>query len=249
MSEEKIDTCVEDNEDSYLGAMHVGQDVVEEFPKRFIVTECIDACKILWAKNIDTFMCSDELSEGSWIEIVIENLSIENQEKIDEIKPLANKIFNYHKGAINFQVKGKDDKASRKLVAIADMFEFQDVQNVSAYFTEEQFLIHMGCYVEEKNPNYIKNPFETFEYTMEELELYRNSDDPTKDIEVFRVFDKDKVLKSIEEYVKESEYKGLYIPAEKRIYTSSFYLEKHKNYLSKFGKTEVIKKYKLSSDN
>ena len=55
---------------------------VENNPEKFIMTECIPACKELWSKNIYTFMVSNYIGEnGIWIEIYDE-ISDENYARI-----------------------------------------------------------------------------------------------------------------------------------------------------------------------
>ena len=54
---------------------------VMDNPEQFIIPECIDCCRLLWSKGIDTFQCGnydDSLENGFWIEIDTGSLSEEN---------------------------------------------------------------------------------------------------------------------------------------------------------------------------
>ena len=52
---------------------------VKQNPEEFIIPDCLDACKILWEKGIDTTQCSNfEDKNCRWIEIDVACLSKEN---------------------------------------------------------------------------------------------------------------------------------------------------------------------------
>jgi len=234
-----------ENKELYVGASRVSQEEVETFPERYVIEACLPACKILWSKNIYTFMCSDSLNPDAWIEVLFNNLSDENKEKIEAIKPLAKRLFSYHEGAINFEVEGSGEVAKEQLIGIANVFSFQDVPEHEAYLTEEEFLIEQGCYVGTPNPNYIPDPYmqEGGIFDIDKVREYIQSKDPTKDTEEFKTFDPNKVVKSIEEYISESGLEGIfYVPQEKRIYNSEFAYKKHLNYLVFLQKKESAKK-------
>ena len=50
--------------DEFEETMTSPQEVVEKNPRKYIIEECIPACKELWSKNIYTFMVSDHLNDG-----------------------------------------------------------------------------------------------------------------------------------------------------------------------------------------
>ena len=61
-------------------------DYVLDNPELYIIPECLEICKIFWAKGIDTTQCSNynKISEGKtyWVEIDMRTLSDENRKKV-----------------------------------------------------------------------------------------------------------------------------------------------------------------------
>lgn len=207
----------------YVGASRVSQEEVETCPEKWIIKECIPACKILWSKNIYTFMCSDFVDQNAWIEIALENLSNENLAILEEIKKEFY-CYSYHHGCINIQVDGMGSKAMHKLVEMADRFVMQDVPKKEATISLENLLIESGC------SKVIKNP----KYTSFEEELAKSLEfgwDAVMEEEYIAVLDKDKITKSAEEYILEY---GAVMDSDGTIYASRYHYNKHLNYLNSF---------------
>ena len=56
----------------------ISTEYVMENPEQFIIPECIECCKLLWSKGIDTYQCGnyeDPIENGFWIEIDTSSLS------------------------------------------------------------------------------------------------------------------------------------------------------------------------------
>lgn len=220
--------------EEYSETMASPMEEVENNPKKFIIEECIPACKELWEKNIYTYMVSDYVNENQcWIEIDVNNLSEENLNVYRELGGDDVIKFSYHAGFLNFGVKGVGKKAQQRLLELASKFQMQDVPYGYAYITLEEFLIEKGCYKVIKNPNYVKmekpnylkaDSYEDIEY-QDEYEEWLASD---KSEEFLKVFDKSKMTKSLEEYLKESNA----IYEDNRIYLSEYHYNKHKNYVN-----------------
>ena len=101
--------------DEFEETMTSPQEVVEKNPRKYIIEECIPACKELWSKNIYTFMVSDHLNDGEcWIELDADALSDDNKSIYLGLDSNEVKKFSYHRGAINFGVRcvGKKHKKS-----------------------------------------------------------------------------------------------------------------------------------------
>lgn len=117
--------------DKYKPVCRADQEYVEMEPERFIVPECIPACKELWAKNIYTFMVSDDSNMQfgeTWIEIADQVLSAQNLEILRSLEGDEKvEIFHYHKGCTNFAVRCVGLEAQQKLLEIAKRFKMQDV--------------------------------------------------------------------------------------------------------------------------
>lgn len=207
----------------YEGAPKVSQQIVEENPRRWIIEECIPACQILWSKNIYTFMCSDQLDANAWIELIIDNLSSENLEILEQIKREYD-CYQYHKGCINISVKGMGKSAQNELLNIANRFLMQDVPCSEAILSEEELLIKCGCTKSVLNPNYIP-----FEEQLRNMNLGNWNDIDIQD-EYLIVLDRVKVNKTLLEYANQV---GAVIDFDTGvIYSSEFHYEKHLNYIN-----------------
>lgn len=216
----------------YKGASHVTQDMVEIEPEKWIIKECIPACKILWSKNIFTFMCSDYVDYDAWIELDLDVLSNENLEILEQIK-LEYECFSYHQGCINIKVTGMGKKAQSELIKIANRFKMQDVPHKYAVISLEELLMSCGCFSLIKNPDYV-----SVEEQMAKMDFenWRNVEfsEPT-----IRVFDSLKVVKPVEEYI--ADY-GAVVSEDGTIYVDQFYYDKHLNYVFYLNDNEQIVK-------
>lgn len=205
----------------YEGASRVDQQSVEAEPRRWIIEECIPACKILWDKNIYTFMCSDGLDRNAWIELELENLSAENKGILEQIKK-EYECYQYHSGCINIAVSGKGAKASQELIKIANRFVMQDVPAKYATISRDNLLIKCGCYKEIPNPKYV-----SLEKQLENMTF----EDWGKPIEpeTLYVLDESKINKPVEEYIEDA---GAILDMETGIiYRNKFHFDKHIKYL------------------
>ncbi len=224
--------------DEYNETMTSPQEIVEKNPKRFILEECIPACKELWSKNIYTFMVSDHLNEGvCWIEIIGDCLSEENKKIFMNLKGEDVTKFSYHKGSVNFGVTKIGKEGQLRLLELAKEFVMQDVPKDLAYITIDEFLMkYCNCYDEVDNPNYreMKSPWEsglTLDELPEYMEKYDKWQDSTDSQETLKIFNPNKREKELEELVKEHNM----ILEDERVYLSPFHYEKHLNYVRQLG--------------
>lgn len=221
-------------DDDYMSIMRESQEEIEKNPEKYIIPECLPACKELWSKNIYTFMVSDHLNEGvSWIEVLTDALSDENKEIFFQLEKMGARVWSYHPGALNFEVNGVGKHAQEHLLELAKQFKMQDVPIEQAYISPEKFLInYCNCYSKVDNPNYIemKYPFDD-ELVVDDLSDYlkkydewEKSDRSKKEL---KIFDKNKMQKSLDEYASEH---GMIAEGD-RVYLSKFHYEKHKKYI------------------
>lgn len=113
---------------------------VEANPERYIVPECIPACKELWSKNIYTFMVCDFLDlEMGWAWICIKHtlLSNRNKEILASLNQISNVTVdtsdNYYEDTAYIKVPFVGQAAQNALLDIARRFEMQDVPEGYAY--------------------------------------------------------------------------------------------------------------------
>lgn len=111
---------------------HVTMDDVIKNPGEYIIPECLDACKVLWSKGIETFMCSNHANNELYVSIEEQKLDEENK------KILYKNSGNEHFGRdiVNHRPLIKA-QTSKKLAELAELFKLQDSL---AYETEEEIL-------------------------------------------------------------------------------------------------------------
>lgn len=226
---------------------NVDNEYVQKNIGEYIIPELQEACKILWDKNIFTFMCSDYdnryFSFVSFFDIsnenleILKNLTLEQDGKLDtKTKQIVRaegtkKNLPTWYGNYAIYVSGTNIKENgKKLAQLVKNFKMQDVPS-EFYMTKEEYLIKCGCFKEEDNPDY-KN-VDMMEYieknalsmSMQEVLDFLDNNTPK-----IKVFDPDKVTKSIEEYVKENGDEDKFDNKTGKVYNSKFYLDKHKKY-------------------
>lgn len=175
-------------------------------PENYIEPICVEACKILWNKNIfalGTLNIADDLY------LILDKLDNENM-KIFRNKykeNTENYFLNLGSGkhlGIKLADFKKQKNASKRLKKLAEDFVMQDIQR--GYMTEKTFLMNI-CNCEK----------------VEGLKEYKK-----QDLQV--VFDINKMEKSFKEYLQETNYSDLYVPKEHRIYINEYYFKAHQNY-------------------
>ena len=105
--------------------------LVKANPERYIVPECLPACKELWSKNIDTFMVCDLLDlETGWAWICLEDilLSARNKEilaSLEQIPDVTLYTDNYYDNTVYIMFPYVGQAAQDALLSIAKRFEMQ----------------------------------------------------------------------------------------------------------------------------
>lgn len=214
----------------YAPVMSASMEDVEANAEKFIMTECLPACRILWEKNIYTFMVSDAQNEEAWIEVFIDGLSEENKQYMTSLVESGVHVFRYHEGTISFGVGCFGDKAQQKLIEIANGFKMQDVCKDLAYIDVKKALFKVGCTKKEKNPQYhfMEQPKDG---SLEEMLAYYDwLNAGGEEQEYIEVFDPTKVKEPLEDNFKGTDY--IYVPEEDRVYLNTYHYNKHKNYLN-----------------
>lgn len=114
--------------------------MVMEQPEKYIIPECLDACRILWEKGIDTVQCGnyeDPIENGFWIEIDGNCLSNENGQIFNQLVNGKGGAF-YEEGthSMNIRVPRSLD-AKERLSVIASLFQLQDTKK---FCTGDEYL-------------------------------------------------------------------------------------------------------------
>ena len=202
-------------------------------PEEFIIPENLEACKLLWSKNIFTKMCNNYDNEYSWI--TINQFSPEN-------KKLFNELSDYDKrlgltwGGIGFKVPivpGPGNDAFLAFKELIELFPMQDVQKDGCMTTEEFMIHYTDCYRMEYTPEYkeltskMMSPDGDVLIYDREFEQFMNSNGIRRRV---RVFDPGKMVKPLEDYIAESMFANYYDPDNGMIYYNDMYYEAHMRY-------------------
>lgn len=186
---------------------HVSMTEVIANIDEYIISELQEACKSLWDRNIFTYMCSNREDDDEAY-IVLEKLSPENTEIFEQLRKKHPENFTidywrYNRFCINIPdvTQMSEEEISSAFLKLSSYFVPQDVQN-DFYLTKEDYLILYGCYKEVPNPNYVEDVDSVpIVATLEEIDKWFEKSGQPKTI---KVFSKNKMTKSFEEYVKEN---------------------------------------------
>ena len=222
--------------EKYNPLPHTDQEEVERCPEKYIITDLLEPCYILWGKNIFTYMTSDYQDDCVWIAIKINDLSPENIDYIDSLEKTVKK-FGREEECIHIGVNCKGGEARLRLANIANGFKMQDVPK-SATITYEEAMIFCGCFKEEINPNYLT--LEKYQQSFGQLSYghYHEYLDSIYGKKTIKRVDTSKIKGKEEVVLKKhhfAQYNGI-------IYKSPFYLQKHLRYINYTSTLEEIMK-------
>lgn len=202
-------------------------------PTEFIIPENLEACKLLWSKNIFTKMTNNYDNDYSWI--TINTFSPDNQE-LFEFMSTFDKRFGLTWGGIGFKIPIKPGEGNDTLEAFRDLIEIfpmQDVQKDGCMDIETFMIYYTDCYSIAYNQEYLDiiRPFMSPDGDVllyhPELEQHLRAENVRRTI---RVFDPTKMTKTLEEYINESQFAGLYDPDNGKIYYNEMYYQAHLRY-------------------
>lgn len=115
---------------------------VKQNPEEYIIPDCLEACKILWSKGIDTTQCSNYEDNFRYIEIDSKSLSADNYKLIYELCRKQkgfmigkNAISTTHDPRIYSDIIGVE--AANELCNLANMLLLQDTNK---YVTTDEYL-------------------------------------------------------------------------------------------------------------
>ena len=113
---------------------------VKQNPEEFIIPDCLDACRILWEKGIDTTQCSNfEDKNCRWIEIDVACLSKENYNYLYNM--INSKVEGFSLGGMThyprIYVNKTGMEANLRLCELANSLLLQDTKQ---FITVEEYL-------------------------------------------------------------------------------------------------------------
>lgn len=189
---------------------YVDLEIVISNPNEYIILECLPACKILWDKNVETFMVSNNGDDNLYV--LLYNLSPENETFLQNMIKIDSRfIYSSYRKAYGIAVKGKDERAKEELASLANMLHIQDTKrfkSTKSYL--EEFKRRDG------------------EYTVDEFGYITRMENP----KLSNI--------TLEEALKQDGKQQLYVAEENRIYDSIMYLNWHKRYMQTLNNEPIL---------
>lgn len=231
---------------------YVPMPIVEANIEEYIIPELQDACKSLWARNIFTFMCSNR-NDGGAAYIILEALSDENKVIWDKLQEKHPKNFRYNsfRRANSIRIDDvtsmSEEEISNEFMKLSKHFKPQDVQSLY-YKSPEEYLVDCGCCDEIPNPEY-EDPG-TFRIPdgveLTDIEAIRKAmieyDKKCEIPETIKTFNKNKMTKTFEEYVRDNGDEDKLDATTGNVYRSSYFLNKHLDYVQSQKQEKIQEK-------
>ena len=185
------------------------KDVIEN-AEQYIIPECLEVCKALWSKNIETIMCANyNDNDDLFIDLLNDGLSDENKEIFIRNEGKGFRLGDEHDDPYIY-ASGQTSESAAALTALVDKLKIQDVRN-NRFQSSEEFL---------EEYKYGDMPVE---YTGE-VDEYGNA-------LVDRQYIPERANATLQDALIQTGKTNLYIPSENRVYESQMFLDWHNRYL------------------
>lgn len=170
-------------------------------PEEFIIPEILPACKLLWDKGIETYMCGNyDDTDGRWIELA--RLSDENKKIFEELMKVNNNYLFVHHYTIRVPFGPNEIK---ELCDLISPFVYQDTTRYqrSSEFLESFKKTGGELYVDSAGQIHSRlNPL--YENTTFEQALILSGKENLYDQELDRVYDDELFLEWHKNFIKHS---------------------------------------------
>lgn len=215
---------------------HMDVSYVAENINEYIIPECRQACKLLWNKNIFTYLCTNY--DNDYTAIAISEFSAENQKIFYELSQTDSRFIKW-RGLPSISLEATGKEVMPVLNGLTDLFRMQDVLS-SGFYTVESFLIERGCYNIVENPRYLDDNPSLNPKDKDITTMMKHVGDSGGNTPYIYIYDESKVTRSLGSYLKEAGLTDFYIPHEGKIFKNEFYFKSHKRYLSFIGMTSLL---------
>ncbi len=176
------------------------EDVINN-PNEYIIPQCLPACKILWNKNIETFMVSN--NEDDHLYVLLTNISEDNKNLLHHlIQQDSRYFFDHYRNTYGFKAEGIDNSAASELSTLANQLKIQDTLR---FKPSEKFL-------------------SDFKMTGGKMEIDKYG-------HIIRQENPELSNVTLEEALRRTGKEQLYVEQENRVYESAMYLQWHQRYL------------------
>ena len=185
------------------------EDVIRN-AEEYIIPECLEACRILWSKNIETVMCSNYNDNTDlYIDLLDgDGLSDENRSIFVDNEGHGFTLGEEHDYP-RISVPDQTPESALKLQELADKLKIQDVRSCR-YKSSAEFLE---------------------EYKYGNMPTEYDGVDKYGNVLVRRQYDPERVNATIQDALKQTGKSSLYVPSEDRVYESQMFLDWHNRYL------------------
>lgn len=179
-------------------------------PEEYIIPECLEPCKKLWSKNIETLMCANYSGNSDLFIVLpgIDSLSDENQEIFKDNSEEGFTLGEEHDNP-EIVVAGQTQESVAALINLVDKLKIQDVRRCR-YQTAGEFLE---------------------EYKYGDMPVGYTDVDEYGEVSVDRQYDPHRTNATLQDALEQTGKTNLYIPSEGRIYESQMFLDWHNRYL------------------
>ena len=179
-------------------------------PEEYIIPECLEACKKLWSKNIETLMCANYSGNSDLFIVLpgIDSLSDENQEIFKDNSEEGFTLGEEHDNP-EIEVAGQTQESVAALIKLVNRLKIQDVRRCR-YQTAGEFLE---------------------EYKHGDMPAEYSDVDEYGNISVVRQYDPRRIDATLQDALEQTGKASLYVPSEGRIYESQMFLDWHNRYL------------------
>jgi hypothetical protein len=186
------------------------EDVIQN-AEEYIIPECLEACKILWGKNIETIMCSN-YSDNTDLYIDLldgDGLSAENRDIFINNEGNGFALGEEHDYP-RISVPGQTPESALKLQELADKLKIQDVRSCR-YKSSAEFLE---------------------EYKYGNMPIEYDGVDEFGNVSVRRQYNPERTNITLQDALEQTGKSSLYVPPEDRVYESQMFLDWHNRYLN-----------------
>lgn len=226
-----------ENESTQYQYMHVELEDVMRNIDEFIIPECQEACKLLWGKNIETFMVSNH--EDNHLYVLIEQLSDENKERMKKLIEECPEFyffdkFRHYYGIRTDGITKSDEKILAKLVR---PFLMQDILE-KRYQTAEEFLDDYKSF----SINDIQQIMKAYDLSTSENVL-QISKSGNVGIRPEYLLNPERANATLEEALKNTGKRELYDEIEGIVYCSRTFMDWHKRYVKSKSKNDRNETY------
>lgn len=214
-----------ENKSTQYQYMHVELEDVMRNIDEYIIPECQEACKLLWGKNIETFMVSNR--EDNHLYVLLEQLSDENKERMKKLIEECPDFYFFDEWRHYYGIKtdGTTKLDEKTLAKLVRPFLMQDILK-KRYQTAEEFLDDYKTF----SIHDIQQIMRAYNLSNSENVL-QISESGNVGIKPEYLLNPERANSTLEEALKDTGKRELYDETEGIVYCSRTFMDWHKRYV------------------